>query len=79
MTLPVGQSEVCMLRPVRQNQLSKMSYNVSYEKNRAFKDRNDIKAHILKTITPEKVELDNRDSEIYMYKLCTSEAVYILW
>jgi hypothetical protein len=56
-----------------------MSYNVSYEKNRAFKDRNDIKAHILKTITPEKVELDNRDSEIYMYKLCTSEAVYILW
>jgi hypothetical protein len=79
MTIPVGSSEFCMLRPVKQNQACKMSYNVSYEKHRRFKDRNDIKAHILKTVDPEKVELDGRDSEIYMYKLCTSEAVYILW
>jgi hypothetical protein len=79
LSIPVNGSEFCLLNPVRQNQACKMSYNITYEKHRPFKDRNEITAHILRNVKSEKVELDGRDSEIYMYKLCTSEAVYLLW
>lgn len=68
-----------MLKPIRKLDPANCSYRVTFQTQQEFEDRTKVLQHMQKHLKAEKVEMDGRDSNVYLTTMQTADGLWMLW